>query len=276
MTKYGPTGAVVYSSYFGGNGEDGAYGIAADTAGNAYLTGYTWSSDLPTTPGAVQTSKGSTDTDAFVTKFNPTGSGLVYSTYLGCTNGTGYTTGAGIAVDNSGNVYLTGETTSPDFPTTPGAYQLAVAGVNAFVTKLNATGTGLLYSTLLGGSTIDRGYGIAVDGAGNVYITGLSQSTDLPIKNAFQPTNVSGNQAIFVAKLNPTLSGGASLLYSSYLGGSSGDLGYGIAVDGAGNAYVTGQTSSFLFPTTANAFQLKNGGNQHSPADAFVTKISAN
>ena len=175
-----------------------------------------------------------------MTKFNPTGSGLVYSTYLG---GNDLDVGYGIAVDGSGNAYVTGYTQSTNFPTTSGAYQVAFGGGyhDAFVTELNATGTALLYSTYLGGSGQDEGDGIAVDGAGNAYVTGLTASTNFPLQNAFQPA-YGGNADAFVAKLNPSLSGAASLVYSSYLGGSDTEFGYGIAVDSSGNAYVTGIT----------------------------------
>ena len=215
VTKYDSAGAVVYSSYLGGNTNDGAYGIAADTAGNAYLTGQTYSSNFPTTPGAFQVTGSAAD--GFVTKINPAGSGLVYSTYFG---GSVRDEVLGIAVDNSGNAYVTGDTQSPDFPTTPGAYQVALRGWNdAFVSKLNATGTALLYSTYLGGDDRENSYGIAVDSSGNAYVTGYTQSTNFPLSNAFQTTYGGGSDA-FVAKVNPSLTGTASLVYSSYLGGS--------------------------------------------------------
>jgi hypothetical protein len=266
VTKFDPTGAVVYASYLGGTGIDGAAGIAADTTGNAYLTGYTRSTNLPTTPGAFQTAFGGGNGgggDAFVTKFNPAGSGLVYSTYLG---GPDSEVGAGIAVDSSGNAYVAGEATGY-FPTTSGAYQASPAGVaDIFVSKVNATGTALLYSTLLGGSAGDRSRAIAVDDAGNAYVTGHTQSINFPIKNAFQSTNA--GQDAFVTKLNPALSGPASLVYSSYLGGSGSEEGDGIALDGSSNAYVTGFTSSIDFPTK-NPFQAL----KKNSWDAFVTKI---
>jgi hypothetical protein len=234
VTKYGPAGAVVYSSYLGGDGQDEAFGIAVDGAGNAYLTGR--GTSMPTTPGAYQVASAG-GPDAFVTKLNASGSGLVYSTYLG---GNNLDVGYGIAVDGSGNAYVTGYTQSTKFPTTSGAYQGAFGGGyhDAFVTELNATGTALRYSTYLGGSGQDEGDGIAVDGAGNAYITGLTASTNFPLRNAFQSA-YGGNAAdSFVAKLNPSLSGAASIVYSSYLGGSSTHTGNGIAVDSSGNAYV--------------------------------------
>ncbi len=206
-----------------------------------------------------------------MTKFNPTGSGLVYSTYLG---GNNLDVGYGIAVDGSGKAYVTGYTQSTNFPTTSGAYQGAFGGGyhDAFVTELNSTGTALLYSTYLGGSGQDEGDGIAVDGAGNAYVTGLTASTNFPLQNAFQSA-YGGNADAFVAKLNPSLSGAASLVYSSYLGGSDTEFGYGIAVDSSGNAYVTGMTRSTDFPTKNPFRGQKQGGN--GAWDAYVTKITA-
>jgi hypothetical protein len=143
------------------------------------------------------------------------------------------------------------------------------------VTKLNATGTGLLYSTYLGGSNLENGTGIAVDNAGNAYVTGYTRSSDFPIKNAFKTTNVSGSQTDFVTKLNPSLSGPDSLVYSSYLGGSGGENDEtAVAVDKVtGEAYVTGATSSTDFPTK-NPFQAVKKGGRNS-GDAFVTKITS-
>jgi hypothetical protein len=272
VAKYDPTGAVVYSSYFGGNGDETAYDIAADSAGDAYLTGYTRSTNLPTTPGALQTAMGATATDAFVTKFNASGSGLVYSTYLGGTSGTGFASGAAIAVDGAGNAYVTGETTSPDFPTTPGGYQVALALVDAFVTKLNATGTALLYSSYFGGSAIERGYAIAVDNHGSAYVTGDTTSTNLPVQNAFQPTYGGVGGDSFVAKFDPSQVGAASLVYSSYLGGSDGEEATGVTVDGSGNAYVSGYTASTDFPTK-NPFQAQNRSKK-GMYDTYLTKIT--
>jgi len=265
---------LAYSTFLGGSDSDGAGGIVVDADGNAYVTGGTASFDFPTTSGAFQsTFPGGFGTYVFVTKLNPTGSGLVYSTYIG--GGNGYTVGRGIAVDAAGNAYITGESQSSGFPTTPGAFQPANAGVtgNAFVTKLDPTGSALVYSTYLGGSAYDRGHGIAVDADGNAYITGSASSDNFPTTvGAFQPA-YGGLGDAFVTKLNPT---GSALVYSSYLGGSGSgtgsisgeDDGNGIAVDAGGNAYVTGTTFSADFPTTAGAFQTTFGG-----GGPFVTKI---
>ena len=220
MAKLNPTGtALVYSTYLGGTSADQGNGIAVDTAGDAYVTGLTYSTDFPTTAGAYQTSPGG-GADAFVTKLNPTGTALVYSTYLG---GMSDDYGAGIAVDTAGNAYVTGCTESTDFPTTPGAYQTSHGGgADAFVTKLNPTGTALVYSTYLGGTNDDRGNGIAVDTAGDAYVTGQTTSTDFPTTAGGFQTPYGGDQDAFVAKLNPT---GTALIYSTYLGGTGNDFG---------------------------------------------------
>jgi uncharacterized repeat protein (TIGR01451 family) len=202
-----------------------------------------------------------------VTKLNPAGSGLVYSTYLG---GSGNDNGGHIAVDAAGNAYVTGSTISTDFPTTPGAFQTSLQGnFDTVVTKLNPAGSGLVYSTYLGGSGGgEGGGGIAVDAAGNVYVTGSTLSTDFPTTPGAFQTSLQGNSDTVVTKLNPA---GSGLVYSTYLGGSGDENGGGIAVDAAGNAYVTGSTGSTDFPTTPGAFQsaFQGGG-----SDAVVTKLN--
>jgi hypothetical protein len=239
---------LAYSTYLGGS--LGAVGgtIAVDGAGNAYVGGATISADFPTTAGAFDTSYngGIFEGDAFVTKFNPTGSALVYSTYLGGSNDDG----GGIALDAAGNVYLTGETSSTDFPTTPGAFQTAYGGgfTDAFVAKLDPTGSALVYSTYLGGSGRERGIGIARDAAGNAYVTGDTDSVDFPTTAGAFQTAFGGVRDAFVTKLDPA---GAALVYSTYLGGSDDDGAWHIAVDLAGTAHVTGGTGSSDFPTTA-------------------------
>jgi hypothetical protein len=208
VTTLNPAGsAVVYSTYLGGSGDENGVGIAVDAAGNAYVTGFTNSSNFPTTTGAFQTTFSGLD-DAFVTKLNPTGSVLVYSTYLGGSGG--YDHGNGIAVDAAGNAYVTGQTVpytiySSNFPTTTWAFQTTLGGgYDAFVTKLNPTGSALVYSTYLGGNDNDQGFGIAVDAAGNAYVTGYTNSSDFPTTTgAFQTTLGGGNDA-FVAKITDT------------------------------------------------------------------------
>jgi hypothetical protein len=266
VTKLNASGtALVYSTYLGGNNTDVGNGIAVDGSGNAYITGYTLSTNFPTTAGAFQTSYGG-GYDAFVTKLNASGTALVYSTYLGGNNDD-YS--LGIAVDGSGNAYITGETTSTNLPTTTGAFQTSIgSSQNAFVTKLNASGTALVYSTYLGGNDSDEGYGIAVDGSGNAYVTGYTQSTNFPTTHGAFQTSIGGSQNAYVTKLNAS---GTALVYSTYLGGNGNDRGIGIAVDGSGNAYVTGETTSTNFPTTHGAFQTSIGGSQN----AYVTKLNA-
>jgi hypothetical protein len=216
VTKLNATGtALVYSTYIGGSYRDEGYAIAVDGSGNAYVTGYTKSTDYDVTPGAFQTTKEGGQ-DVFVTKLNATGTALVYSTYIG---GSGYDYGYGIAVDGSGNAYVTGYTFSTDYDVTPGAFQTTKGGYrDVFVTKLNATGTALVYSTYIGGSGGDEGYAIAVDGSGNAYVTGYTYSTDYDVTpGAFQTTNGGGGD-VFVTKLNAT---GTALVYSTYIGGSN-------------------------------------------------------
>ncbi len=252
---------LAYSTYLGG-GEDSGSGIAVDASGSAYVTGSTSSTDFPTANALQPALAG--NGNAFITKFNASGSALVYSTYLG---GSGGDVGGGIAVDTSGNAYVTGSTSSTNFPTA-NALQPALAGFqNAFVAKINANGAALVYSTYLGGSTRDQGVGIAVDVSGNFYVTGTTVSTDFPTVNALQSTMVCCFGSAFVTKINAS---GSALVYSTYLGGGAA-LGNGIAADASGNAYVTGSTR-WNFPT-ANALQPTFPNSRFS---GFVTKINAN
>jgi hypothetical protein len=274
VTKIGPTGTHIYSTYLVGNCDTSAYGIAADTSGNAYVTGETCSTGF-STPGAYQLLKG-VGYDAFFAKLGPTGGLPLYFTYLG---GNSTDAGHAIAVDGSGNAYVTGETHSTDFPKTAGAFQVSIVNPtnhDAFVTKINPAGSGpsdLVYSTYLGGSDNDGGQGIAVDASGNVYITGITFSTDFPRKNAYQSL-IGGDYDAFVTKINPAGSGPSDLVYSTYLGGSGYDVGNGIAVDISGNAYITGETASANFPITPNpgAYQVSIG--RVNDYDAFFTKIN--
>jgi hypothetical protein len=271
--------ALVYSTYLGGSGEDWGYGMAVDSSGNGYVTGKTSSYDFPTANPFQSTcgscgASGNDMYDAFVTKLNPAGSALVYSTYLG---GSSLDYGNGIAVDSSGNTYVTGYTSSTDFPTVNPlqATNKAALAYNenntAFVAKMNPTGSALVYSTYLGGSSSDGGYGIAADSSGNAYVTGFTASTDFPTASPLQASFGGGDFEVFVAKLNPT---GSALVYSTYLGGSSGDEGYSIAVDSSGNAYVTGSTYSTDFPTM-NPLQATNkAALSTGESTAFVTKLN--
>jgi len=254
---------LTYSTYLGGSGVDQGKSVAVDASGNIYVAGATTSSDFPTTVGVVQSSLNGGN-DVFVTKLDPNGGALVYSTYLG---GSGDEQATHIAIDSAGNSYVTGVTGSTNFPTTLGALQTSLLGSNdAFVVKLDSTGTALVYSTYLGGSDVDLGNSIAVDSSGNVYLVGQTVSTDFPISAGAFQTTPGGNGDAFVTKLSGD---GATLVYSTLLGGSASDQGTGIAVDAAGAAYVTGTTSSTDFPTT-NPLQAAIAGS----SDAFVTEVS--
>ena len=254
---------LVYSSYLGGSGEDIGYDIAVDAAGAVYVMGNTASPIFPTLD-PFQTDQVSFD--VFVSKLNNSGSGLVYSTYLG---GNQFDLGRGIAVDAAGAAFVTGSTSSTDFPTL-NSYQNDQGDYDIFVTKLSSAGSSLVYSTYLGGSSIgfgsfanDKGNGIAVDAAGAAYVTGTTTSSDFPTLNPYQ--TYQGAYDVIVAKLN---SAGSGLVYSTYLGGSDWDLGNGIAVDAAGAAYVGGISFSDNFPTF-DQYQTDQAGE-----DAFVTKLS--
>jgi hypothetical protein len=267
VTKFNATGtALVYSTYLGGSGTDIGESIAIDAAGNAYVTGYTSSTDFPVTPGVFQTSYGGGPDDGFITKLNATGTALAYSTYLG---GSGDDECSSIVIDISGSVYVTGFTDSGNFPHTPGAFQTSQqGGYDAFVTKLNAAGSALIYSTYLGGSDDDSGFSITADITGSAYVTGYTSSSNFPTTpGAFQAV-LAGIENAYITKLNAV---GTALVYSTYLGGNGEDSGDCIVIDGAGNTYVTGGTSSTNFPVTSGAFQTTYQG---GPGDAFVTRLN--
>ena len=258
--------SLVYSTYLGGSGEDEGARIAVDESGSAYLTGVTDSMNFPTANALQPTFGGGLGGgfDAFVTKLSADGTSLVYSTYLG---GLASDLGSGIAVDESGSAYLIGFTDSTDFPTANALQPSHDPGTDAFATKLSADGASLVYSTYLGGLSVDAGLGIAVDELGSAYLIGITDSTDFPTANALQPTFGGGRDA-FVTKLSAD---GTALDYSTYLGGSGNSEGSGIAVDGSGNAYLSGWTQSSDFPT-ANALQAVFGGGDR---DALVAKLTA-
>ncbi|KAF0192362.1 MAG: hypothetical protein FD165_987 [Gammaproteobacteria bacterium] len=256
--------ALVFSTYHGGSSADSGAAIAVDGTGNAYVGGETASGGFPTASpfqGAIGGAK-----DGFVSKFSSTGV-LTYSTFLG---GAGDDSVTGVAVDGSGNAYVTGATFSGDFPKTAGAYQEFPAGAgDAFVTKLGSAGSSLVYSTYLGGINFDRSYAITVDGSGNAYVTGATISLDFPTLNPAQATHATSGitRDAFVTKLNAT---GTALSYSTFLGGAGIDIGNAIAVDASGNAFVAGQTVSPGFP-------LKNvmQGYLLGDSDAFVVNLSS-
>jgi len=264
-----------YSTYLGGGNDDQGNSIAVDTSGNAYVTGQTSSVNFPVA-NALQSTYGGGASNVFVTKLNAAGTAILYSTYLGGTvvqGQGGDDRGYGIAVDASGNAYITGSTTSSNFPLANPIQSNLNGNNDAFISKLNASGSALVYSTYLGGGAgsyynQDEGRAIAIDVNGNAYVAGSTKSNDFPIINPVQATNQGGNynEDAFVAKLN---SAGTALIYSTYLGGSGDEHANAIAVDASGYAYVTGSTVSTNFPT-ANGPQLNFGGG----SDAFVTKLS--
>jgi hypothetical protein len=264
LMKVDPAGAtLVYCTYLGGAGPDFALGLALDPLGHAYVVGRTMSSDFPTTPAAVDTTYGGRD--AFVTKLDPNGANLVFSTFLG---GTGEDVASGVAVDAVGHAHVTGATESTDFFTTAGAYDTSWNGsYDAFVTKLDAAG-GLVYSTYLGGITWDAGAGIAIDASGHAYVTGRTGSIDFPTTPGAFDTSYNYLSDAFVTTLDIN---GAAVVSSTFLGGSNDDAGAAIALDSAGNAYVTGYTNSPNFPTTPGAFDARHEGTR----EAFVAKLGA-
>ncbi len=252
---------LTYSTYLGGSGWDAGQGIAVDSVGNTYVTGFTYSPDFPTANAFQPGIRGGSN--AFIAKLNASGTALVYSTFLG---GDGNSGGSGIAVDSATNVYVAGSTSSSNFPLLNAVQTTHTGGSSndAFVAKLNSAGNGLIFSTYLGGSTEDTANGIAVDSSGNTYVAGLTTSADFPVANALQPNYGGGGYDAFAAKFNPT----GGLLYSTYLGGTNTDWANGIAVDSGGNPYLTGTTSSYDFPVK-NPLQPWHG------TDVFITKINS-
>lgn len=262
-----------FASYLGGTANDIIADVALDAQGNIYVTGTTSSPGLATESAlsSVNQGGGVGEIDGFVAKLNPSGTELLYLTYVG---GSKDDSPFGLAVDAQGNALVTGQTTSEDFPNVQAvqselAHEFAFGGVDAFAFKLNSTGSALVYSTFLGGGALELEGEIAVDGEGNAYIVSSTTSTDLPVVNAVQP--VRGGSApfgpdAFVTKLSPT----GEAIYLTYLGGSAEDWGFGIAADSNGNAWVVGTTASADFPA-ANSFEPAHQGG----FDVFLTKISA-
>ncbi len=275
--------ALSYSTFLEGTGVTQANGITVDASGNAYVTGNTQAADFPTTSGAFQRVYGGTGTgdvlgDAFVTKFNPTGSTLVYSTYVG---GSGGDSGAAIALDASGDTFITGTTNSTNFPVTPGAFQTTCGDCNAeagglgtsFVTELNSDGSALMYSTYLGsnsnsgGTTFDEGGGIAVDSSGSAYVAGITDGKFPTTYGAFDLCAPLGSPFLYLTKLNPS---GSALVYSDCILQAFPAYLPAIAVDGSGSAYLAGGTSDG-YQVTQGAFQTTFGGGTY---DGFVTKFA--
>jgi len=267
VARLNPAGtALEYSTFIGGLGNDEGSGIAVDAAGSAYVTGTTASVDFPTTSGVAQQTL-SGPRDGFVAKLAIDGSSLVYSTFVG---GSNVDEAYGIALNSINEACITGLTDSDNFPTSAVAFQLNKNNDSAaFVTKLNANGSGLLYSSYLGGAGVDWGLGIAIDAPGNIYITGVTTSSDFPATLNAAQTTLRGVSNSFIAKFIPSQSGQASLSYSTFLGGGSSDTAYGIAVDTIGNVYVAGSTNSTNLPSTTGVVQVT----KKASSDAFVAKL---
>jgi hypothetical protein len=274
VTKLTPSGNdLSFSTYLGGTLHDTGSSVAVDSSGGVYVAGSTRSSDFPVKNAFQKDIKKHFGIailkDVFVAKLKHDGSDLIYSTYLG---GRGQDKGNGIAVDQSGNAYITGETSSVDFPVINGLQETCAGHTDAFVSKLNSDGKSLLYSTYIGGSFGDYSRSIAVDSLGHVYVTGETGSLNFPVVNAYQDKIGGPIQGIlyfgdaFAAKLSPN---GNSLIYSTYLGGRGQDGGNSIAVDQSGNAYITGETSSVDFPVM-NSLQETFKGN----TDAFLVMLN--
>jgi len=245
---------ISYSTYLGGTSLDQPAGIAADSSGYAYVAGTTSSADFPVTSGTYHG-----NSDVFVTKLNPSGTGLIYSTFIG---GAGKDTAYAMTLDNAGNVYVTGSTTSTNFPVTVNQFP---AGEHAFVFKLGTTGN-IVYSTALAGDNFDTGLAVATDAAGSAYVAGSTNSTTFPVTAGSYRTTPAGGGDAFAAKLSAT----GQISYATYLGGSSYDKATAIAVDASGNAFVGGNTLSSNFPVTTGAFAAALPGLE----SAFVVKLN--
>jgi sugar lactone lactonase YvrE len=302
LTKLGPSGAkLVYSTYVGGyNGEDTCTQVVANKAGNAYLVGTVNGTDFPTTAGAFQTTNPS-GKSAIVAEFNTTGTALVYSTFLGGNEGT---TGNALAIDSSGNAYVTGSTFATNFPKASAGFEnfneaeVSRGEATAYVAKLNATGTAVVYATYLGGSggntytgeESEIPSGIAVDSSGNIYVAGVTVSQDFPLLYPIQSKNKTYNNTSqagterfangFVTKLNSSLK---KLVFSTYIGSSQGEVAASgasaLALDASGNAYIVGTTYGIDFPTTSGAFQPTNQGysasQDYDVTNAYLAELSS-
>jgi hypothetical protein len=255
---------IRYSTFLGGAGGEAAFAVAVDSAGNSYVTGLTRSTDFPTVSPA-QGAAGGGARDVFVTKINPTGSAILYSTYVG---GSGDEQGVDVAINSSGGAYVTGWTTSTNYPLASPFQNFYGGGSNdGFLTRLSPAGNSIVYSTYAGGSGTDVGTGVALDSSGNIYGIGYTNSPNLQLVNAFQPFKGAG----FDAYLVKTDAAGAGITYSTYLGGNGDDFGNKIAVDGSGNVYGVGDTGSTDLLTVGGVQTFYAGG-----GDAYVAKLSAN
>lgn len=261
---------IGYSTLLGGSGTDGATGIAVDGGGSAYVSGSTLSPGLATAEAYDRSGgTGTTGLDAFIARINPEGTAFTYITYLG---GSANDEAYGIAVDVAGNAYVTGYTESQDFPATPGAFRNAMGpgGHDAFVVKLNDTGSALVYSTLLGTNAPTDARAVAVDSAGAAHVAGDTASTNLPTTaGAIQgPRTATGQRDAFLIKLAPS---GSDVMYGTYIGGSQRDSGNALALDLSGHAYVTGRTSSTDLRTSPDAVQATSSTTTFKSTDAGVT-----
>ncbi len=267
VTKLNPEGSqIIFSTFLGGNKLDGGLSIACDTSKNIFITGFTKSSNFPVSSNAFQKTIGSKDTeDVFVTKLNPDGSSLLYSTYIG---GKRVDIAKSLDIDINGNAYVTGFTSSEDFPTTAGAFDTSLGGgEDLFVVKLNASGSDLVYSSFLGGGLFEQGSSIAVDSKGYAYVAGVTFSKNYPTTPGAFDATYTGNLENFVTKLNTE---GTGLVYSTFLGGNNPDGKISLAIDSIGNAFVCGTTTSGNYPTTEGAYDRINEGG----FEIFVTKLN--
>jgi len=258
---------LISSTFLGGSDIDGGYSLALDSEGSVYVTGYTRSSNFPTTPGAYDETHNGEDYDVFVSALSSDLSELLYSTFLGGSSGDWVWS---LALDSEGSVYVTGETSSSNFPTTPGAYDETHNGErDVFISALSSDLSELLYSTFLGGSDEDGGWSLALDSEGSVYVTGGTESSNFPTTpGAYDETHNGEDYDVFVSALSSDLS---ELLYSTFLGGGRDDFGYSLALDSEGSVYVTGGTQSAYFPTTPGAYyETYNGW-----GDVFVSALSS-
>ncbi len=265
VARLSPDGsAVLFSTYLGGGADDYAGGVAVDAAGSTYVTGYTESSDFPSTPGAYDTTFNGV-ADVMLVKLTADGSDLVYSTYLG---GSAFESGYDLAVDQSGSAYLTGQTASTDFPTTPGVYDgLYNGGLgDAFAARLEPDGSALVYATFLGGSLFDDAKGIALSPGGSACVAGRTDSAGFPVTAGAYDTTYNGGRDAFALCLD---SSSGLLTYATYLGGSGEEEAGSIAVDVNGNALIAGWTISTDFPTTVGAFDTSHNGDY----DAFLSRL---
>ena len=258
---------ILFSSYLGGNSQDQSSGMAVDSGKNSYLCGHTASSDFPKTTGVYNTTK--QPTDIFVTKFNSQGSSLLFSTYIGGSSGIEYANS--IALDSSGNCYVTGGTQSTDFPKTSQDQDLRGGdGDDIFLFKLNVDGSRLLFSLLIGGSESDYGYDMELDSDGKIHVTGSTKSNDLPISiNAIQ-SSIGGAFDTFLLVVTAS---GDSIEFLSYFGGMDDDYGLGLAIDEDDNSYICGKTHSDDFQTTQDAYDTDKDGYYYI-SDAFVLKVN--